>query len=224
MAPTAAFLLLLALTSDPFWFHQNDIIWAPNAPLLTFLWPILVIAACPHFSYAGNTHNNTHNNHIIASLRRTSRNHVRFKPPPFHQNGIIWAPNAPLLTLRRPILVIAASSHISYAGCTHNTIFASLRQTSRNHVRFKPPLTPRPANDLKVELSSLGLFDMGRKPELDNLLVEHYAFPSLSSSMTRPYISVSNNGRSIPVENVYVPELLFRNLLTGLNFNDDQCT
>ena len=25
MAPTAAFLLLLALTSDPFWFHQNDI-------------------------------------------------------------------------------------------------------------------------------------------------------------------------------------------------------
>jgi DNA topoisomerase-2 len=42
--------------------------------------------------------------------------------------------------------------------------------------------------------------------------------------MTRPYISVLNNGRSIPVENVYVPELLFRNLLTGSNFNDDQCT
>ena len=42
--------------------------------------------------------------------------------------------------------------------------------------------------------------------------------------MTRPYISVSNNGRSIPVENVYVPELLFRNLLTGSNFNDYQCT
>jgi DNA gyrase/topoisomerase IV subunit B len=77
---------------------------------------------------------------------------------------------------------------------------------------------------LKVELSSLGLFDKGRKPELDNLLAEHYAFPSSSSSMTRPYISVSNNGRLIPVENVYVPELLFRHLLTGLNFNDDQRT
>ena len=64
MAPTAAFLLLLALTSDPFWFHQNDIIWTPNAPLLTFLWPILVIAACSHILYAGNTHSN----HIIALL------------------------------------------------------------------------------------------------------------------------------------------------------------
>jgi hypothetical protein len=70
-----AFLLLLALMSDPFWFHQNGIIWAPNAPLLTLLRPILVIAACPHILYAGNTHNN----HKIASLRRTSCNHVRFK-------------------------------------------------------------------------------------------------------------------------------------------------
>jgi hypothetical protein len=75
MAPTAAFLLLLALMSDPFWFHQNGIIWASNAPLLTLFGPILVIAACPHISYAGNTHNN----HKIASLQRTSRNHVRFK-------------------------------------------------------------------------------------------------------------------------------------------------
>jgi hypothetical protein len=64
--------------SNPFWYHQNDIIWAPNVLLLTLLGPILVIAAFPHFSYAGNTHNN----HIIVSLRRTSRNHVRFKPPP----------------------------------------------------------------------------------------------------------------------------------------------
>ena len=29
---------------------------------------------------------------------------------------------------------------------------------------------------MKVELSSLGLFDKGRKPELDNFLAEHYAF------------------------------------------------
>ena len=116
MAPTAAFLVMLALMSDPFCFHQNVIIWAPNVLLLTLRRPILVIAACSHILYAGNTHNN----HIIASLRRTSRNHVRFKPPPFHQNGIIWAPKAPLLTLPWPILVIASCSHISYAGNTHN--------------------------------------------------------------------------------------------------------
>jgi hypothetical protein len=35
MAPTAAFLVLLALMSDPFCFHQNVIIWAPNVLLLT---------------------------------------------------------------------------------------------------------------------------------------------------------------------------------------------
>ena len=75
MAPTAAFLLLLALMSDPFWFHQNGIIWAPNAPLLTRLRPILVIVASPHILYAGNTHNN----YKIASLQRASRNHVHFK-------------------------------------------------------------------------------------------------------------------------------------------------
>jgi hypothetical protein len=75
MAPTAAVLLLLALMSNRFWFHQNGIIWAPNAPLLTLLRPILVIAACPHILYAGNTHINNK----IASLRQTSHNHVRFK-------------------------------------------------------------------------------------------------------------------------------------------------
>ena len=134
MAPTAAFLVLLALMSDSFCFHHNGTIWAPNAPLLTRLRPILVITVCSHISYADNTYNN----HIIALLRRTICNHVCFKPPPFHQNGIIWAPNAPLLTLRRPILVIAACSHISYAGNTHNNHkIASLRRTSRNHVRFK---------------------------------------------------------------------------------------
>lgn len=50
-----------------------------------------------------------------------------------------------------------------------------------------------------------------------------------SSSSMRPYISIANNGRSIPVqihkkENMYVPELLFGHLLTGSNFNDDQRT
>ena len=78
MAPTAAFLVLLALMSNPFWFHQDGIIWAPKAPLFPILGSILVIAACPHISYAGNTHNN----HKIALIRRTSRNHVRFKLHP----------------------------------------------------------------------------------------------------------------------------------------------
>jgi hypothetical protein len=49
MAPTAAFLVLLALMSDSFCFHHNGTIWAPNVPLLTLLQPILVIAAC--YSY-----------------------------------------------------------------------------------------------------------------------------------------------------------------------------
>ncbi|KAL3807364.1 hypothetical protein ACHAXA_001702 [Cyclostephanos tholiformis] len=50
-----------------------------------------------------------------------------------------------------------------------------------------------------------------------------------ASTSMRPYISIANNGRSIPVqvhekENMYVPELLFGHLLTGSNFNDDQRT
>ncbi|KAL9179376.1 hypothetical protein ACHAXT_008666 [Thalassiosira profunda] len=44
---------------------------------------------------------------------------------------------------------------------------------------------------------------------------------------SRPFISVRNNGKSIPVqihrkEKMYIPELLFGHLLTGSNFNDDQ--
>lgn len=44
---------------------------------------------------------------------------------------------------------------------------------------------------------------------------------------TKPYISIQNNGISIPVqihkkEQIYIPELLFGHLLTGSNFNDDQ--
>ena len=78
MAPTAAFLVLLALISDPFCFHQNGIIWAPNAPLLTLCRPILVIAACSHILYA----NNIHNNHKIASLRQAPAITFALKPPP----------------------------------------------------------------------------------------------------------------------------------------------
>jgi len=44
MAPTAAFLVLLALMNNFFCFYLNGIIWAPNVPLLTLLRPILVIA------------------------------------------------------------------------------------------------------------------------------------------------------------------------------------
>ncbi|KAL7541609.1 hypothetical protein ACHAXR_013350, partial [Thalassiosira sp. AJA248-18] len=46
-------------------------------------------------------------------------------------------------------------------------------------------------------------------------------------SSSKPYISIANNGTSIPVqihrkEKMYIPELLFGHLLTGSNFNDDQ--
>ena len=42
-----------------------------------------------------------------------------------------------------------------------------------------------------------------------------------------PYISIFNDGQSIPIEihrreHIYVPELLFGHLLTGSNFNDDE--
>ncbi len=95
MAPTTAFLVLLALMSNPFCFHQNGIIWAPNAPLLTLQRPILVIAACFHILYAGNTHNN----HKIASLCQTSRNHVRFKLHP-KTNTPCWSGNKASLFIR----------------------------------------------------------------------------------------------------------------------------
>jgi len=40
-----------------------------------------------------------------------------------------------------------------------------------------------------------------------------------------PSISVTNDGRGIPIdfhneENMYIPELIFGHLLTGSNFND----
>ena len=124
MAPTAAFLVLLALMSDPFCFHQNGIIWAPNAPLLTLRRPILVIAACSHISYAGNTHNT----HKIASLRRASRNHIRFKAtasftfrtmhpstPPFKPSRTLSSTRnmvPPLLRVSPPPLRQQAQFHI----------------------------------------------------------------------------------------------------------------
>jgi DNA topoisomerase-2 len=44
---------------------------------------------------------------------------------------------------------------------------------------------------------------------------------------SKPYISISNNGKSIPIqihkkEQIYVPELLFGHLLTGSNFDDQE--
>lgn len=44
---------------------------------------------------------------------------------------------------------------------------------------------------------------------------------------SEPFISIMNNGRSIPIqihrkEKMYIPELLFGHLLTGSNFDDDQ--
>ena len=44
---------------------------------------------------------------------------------------------------------------------------------------------------------------------------------------SKPYISIRNNGKSIPVqihkkEKIYIPELLFGHLLTGSNFDDNE--
>eukprot|EP00804_Cyclotella_cryptica_P000921 CCRYP_001141-RF/>CCRYP_001141-RF protein AED:0.38 eAED:0.38 QI:0/-1/0/1/-1/0/1/0/521 len=44
---------------------------------------------------------------------------------------------------------------------------------------------------------------------------------------SQPYISICNNGKSIPIqihkkEHIYIPELLFGHLLTGSNFDDDE--
>lgn len=60
----------------------------------------------------------------------------------------------------------------------------------------------------------------GKKQTKSNLPTD---FPNSSD----PYISITNNGKSIPIqihrkENMYIPELLFGHLLTGSNFNDDQ--
>lgn len=55
-------------------------------------------------------------------------------------------------------------------------------------------------------------------------------YPGTTSSRgkkaTPPYISITNNGKGIPVqihkkENMYLPEMLFGHLLTGSNFDDD---
>ena len=48
-------------------------------------------------------------------------------------------------------------------------------------------LRVRPANDLKAELSSLGLSDKGRKPDLVNRLAEHYAFRDAGGSHDNEY-------------------------------------
>ena len=56
-----------------------------------------MIAACSNISCAGNTHNN----HKIASLRRTSRNHVRFKLHP-ETTTPCWSGNKASLFTRPP--------------------------------------------------------------------------------------------------------------------------
>jgi DNA topoisomerase-2 len=61
----------------------------------------------------------------------------------------------------------------------------------------------------------------GGKKGVDKRLLEHIPDPS------KPYISIRNNGKSIPIqihkkENIYIPELLFGHLLTGSNFDDEE--
>lgn len=59
-----------------------------------------------------------------------------------------------------------------------DAIVASSEQSghAESMENYTTQLRVRPANDLKVELSSLGLSDKGRKPDLVNRLAEHYAF------------------------------------------------
>jgi DNA topoisomerase-2 len=98
--------------------------------------------------------------------------------------------------------------------------------------REELPLVPallKVFDEILVNASDNHLRHPGSCDRIDVVINRGEVDPSSSSSMTRPYISVSNNGRSIPVrmhkvENMYVPELLFGHLLTGSNFNDDQRT
>jgi len=59
-----------------------------------------------------------------------------------------------------------------------DAIVASSEQSEHAELmeNYTTQLRVRPANDLKVELSSLGLSDKGRKPDLVYRLAEHYAF------------------------------------------------
>jgi hypothetical protein len=59
-----------------------------------------------------------------------------------------------------------------------DAIVASSEQSghAESMENYTTQLRVRPANDLKAELSSLGLSDKGRKPDLVNRLAEHYAF------------------------------------------------
>ena len=61
----------------------------------------------------------------------------------------------------------------------------------------------------------------GSKKGVDKKLLEQIPDPS------KPYISIRNNGKSIPVqihkkEKIFIPELLFGHLLTGSNFDDNE--
>ena len=57
-------------------------------------------------------------------------------------------------------------------------------------------------------------------------VIIHQGTPSSKGKKaTRPFISITNNGKGIPVqihqtENMYLPEMLFGHLLTGSNFDD----
>lgn len=118
-------------------------------------------------------------------------------------------------------------------------IAASNRSTSSNHEQIISTPSSSPWAMEREEISSypalLKIFDEILVNASDNRIrhpktcnrIDVIIHRGGDASSSKPYISIANNGISIPVqihkkENIYVPELLFGHLLTGSNFNDDQ--
>ena len=69
-------------------------------------------------------------------------------------------------------------------------------------------------SELRVEVKPVGAFAVGASTSLDDCL-----------SQEENLIRIWNNGEGVPIEvhkkeNIYVPELIFGNLLTSSNFDD----
>jgi DNA topoisomerase-2 len=113
---------------------------------------------------------------------------------------------------------IAASSSSS-SNQDETTLSSSSWAMERQELSFYPALL-KVFDEILVNASDNRI----RHPKTCNRID---VFIHRGDESSKPYISIQNNGISIPVqihkkENIYVPELLFGHLLTGSNFNDDQ--